>query len=216
MNIEDWKQAWENNRTGFHKNRPHPLLVSHLKALDLAPGSRVFLPLCGKSLDMGWLMSRGYRVAGAEVSRLAINQLFDELGLTPHVSNLGKLTHYRANRIDIFVGDVFDLSSAVLGPVDAIYDRAALVALSEDLHSRYTRHLIELSNGTDQLLITFEYDESLKSGPPFSIDENEIKRHYDTVYQVELLEQVNLSRGLSGTSTSSENIWLLKNLDGQS
>ena len=88
--------------------------------LSLAKGSRLFLPLCGKTPDIGWLLSRGYRVAGAELSAVAIEQLFAELGVTSKITTVGSLDHYRAPQLDIFVGDIFTVTPELLGPVDAI------------------------------------------------------------------------------------------------
>ncbi len=210
MNIESWKQAWEMNDIGFHKNKPHPLLVKYFKKLGLEKGSRVFLPLCGKTLDISWLLSRGYQVAGAEVSQLAVEQLFLELGLEAKIKEAENLFLYSAEDIDIFVGDIFDLSREVLGPVDAIYDRAALVALPAEIRNGYTQHLLQITAASPQLLITFVFDQRLKDGPPFSIDTDEVNRHYRNVYELELLERFILPAGLRGTSVASEKIWLLK------
>jgi hypothetical protein len=52
--------------------RRSPLLVPHFKALSLPEGGRVFLPLCGKTLDIHWLLTGGYRVSGAELRKIAI------------------------------------------------------------------------------------------------------------------------------------------------
>src|SRR5690349_18438288 len=128
MDAGFWHERWETNDIAFHKNEANPLLVRCFAALSLSKGSRVFVPLCGKTLDIHWLLSEGFRVAGAELSKVAIEQLFTELGVEPKVSRDGEVDHYSATNIDVFVGDIFQLSSEVLGPVDAVYDRAALVA----------------------------------------------------------------------------------------
>ena len=129
MTTDFWLQRWENNDIGFHQSEANPLLVKYFSALSLAVGSRVFLLLCGKTRDIGWLLANGYRVAGAELSEMAVEQLFADLGDTPEVSEADKLLLFQAPTVDIFVGDLFQLSDEMLGPVDAIYDRAALVAL---------------------------------------------------------------------------------------
>jgi thiopurine S-methyltransferase len=124
-----WHNRWQTNQTGWHECVVNPLLIIHFPSLNVSPGSRVFVPLCGKSLDLGWLLSSGYAIAGAELSELAVKQLFAELGMEARISEVGKHKLFRGEKIDIFVGDLFDLSREILGPVDAIYDRAALVAL---------------------------------------------------------------------------------------
>lgn len=141
MDAEFWPRKWADNDIGFHERELNPLLVGHLPALALAKGCRVFPPLCGKTLEIHWLLSRGYHVAGVELSRKAVEELFVELGVAPVVSACGQLERFSAPGVDVFVGDFFDLSSALLGPVDATYDRAALVALPEGTRGRYAAHL---------------------------------------------------------------------------
>ena len=205
-----WHQKWESNDIAFHRSEANPLLVKYFNELSLAKGSRVFVPLCGKSLDIPWLLSHGYRVAGAELSKIAIEQLFDELGVTPEISRDGELDHYRANNIDLFVGDIFDVSDKMLGPVDAIYDRAALVALPEDMRNRYAAHVTKMTNTAPQLLICYEYDQRLMEGPPFSVSNQEVNQKYSERYELTLLESAIVPSGLKGRVTARENVWLLK------
>jgi thiopurine S-methyltransferase len=131
MDASFWHNRWQTNQTGWHEHAVNPLLITHFPSLNIPPCGRVFVPLCGKSLDLGWLLSRGYAVAGAELSELAVTQLFAELGMEPTILEVGKHKHFHGEKIDIYVGDLFDLSREMLGPVDAVYDRAALVALLE-------------------------------------------------------------------------------------
>ena len=104
--------------------------------------SRVFLPLCGKTRDIHWLLSHGYRVSGSELSKIAVEQLFSELGIEPNITAIDQISRYSSNNVDIFVGDIFSLSRGILGQIDAIYDRAALAALPEPMRDRYAAHLL--------------------------------------------------------------------------
>ncbi|TQV89413.1 thiopurine S-methyltransferase [Aliikangiella coralliicola] len=209
MDTNFWHQKWKENEIAFHQPSANPLLVKYFQKLSLAKGSRVFVPLCGKTLDMAWLLANGYRVVGSELIETAVEQLFSELGVEPKISIIGKLKHYRAKDIDILVGDFFDLSQADLGLVDAIYDRAALVALPEEMRKHYAAHLVESSNGAPQLLLCYEYDQSLMEGPPFSISGKEVSRHYQESYELEKLESAVVADGLKGLSDVKENVWLL-------
>jgi thiopurine S-methyltransferase len=211
MDAEFWRQKWQKNEIAFHASNANPLLVKHFNRLSLEKGSRVFLPLCGKTLDIAWLLSNGFRVAGAELVEMAILQLFDELRLKPEIREAGKLKRFSAENIDIFAGNIFDLSGKTLGPVDAVYDRAALVALPKEIRVRYTAHLLNLTLKKPQLVICYEYDQSRVEGPPFSITAEEINRHYRENYDLSLLESVEVPGGLrGGLCTAKENIWLLK------
>jgi thiopurine S-methyltransferase len=214
MDPSFWHQRWQKNEIAFHTSEANPLLVKYFKELSLAKGRRVFLPLCGKTLDISWLLTNGYRVAGAELSQLAIEQLFTELGVEHKISGVGEVDHYSAKNIDIYVGDMFDLSKKMLGPVDAIYDRAALVALPEAMRGRYTAHLTEITDNARQLLISYEYDQSLMDGPPFSVSNEEVKKHYRDRYDLTLLASTDVPGGLKGKCAAKENVWLLQSRPG--
>ncbi len=211
MDAGFWHKRWENDEIGFHEKEANPMLVKHFKDLSLKTGGRVFLPLCGKTLDIHWLLANGCRVAGAELSRAAVGQLFDELGARPDVSVAGEMHRYSADDIDVFVGDIFDLSGNMLGPVDAIYDRAALVALPEKMRGRYAAHLMGLTNKAPQLLVCYEYDQDLMEGPPFSVVDDEVYRHYGDGYDVRLLGRSFVRGGLRGNLAAKESVWLLEN-----
>ncbi|QFY42614.1 thiopurine S-methyltransferase [Candidatus Methylospira mobilis] len=210
MDAGFWRKRWGNNEIAFHESEANPLLVKYFKALSLAEGGRVFVPLCGKTLDIAWLLSNGFRVAGAELVETAIKQLFMELRVEPKISADGKLKQYSAKNIDILVGDIFAISSTMLGPVDAIYDRAALVALFEEMRHRYAAHLMDITDKAPQLLLTYEYDQNLMEGPPFSISNEEVNQHYRDSYDLTLITSKNISGGLKGKCPATENVWLLK------
>jgi thiopurine S-methyltransferase len=211
MEPSFWHQRWEKNEIAFHEGKANPILVKHFNELSLAKGSRVFVPLCGKTLDISWLLSNGYRVAGAELSQIAIEQLFMELGLQPEISTVGEVAQWSANNLDLFVGDIFALSRKLLGPVDAIYDRAALVAFPEDMRNRYTAHLTGITHKAPQLLVCYDYDQSLMQGPPFSIRNEEVHRHYADHYEVTLMASTEVPGGLKGKCAAKENVWQLRN-----
>lgn len=209
MEASFWHNRWQTNQTGWHERAVNPLLTAHFPSLSVPPGGRVFVPLCGKSLDLSWLLSRGYAVAGAELSELAVTQLFAELGTEPSISNIGKLKLFHGEKIDIFVGDIFDLSREILGPVDAVYDRAALVALPETMRPRYTAHLKAITGMAPQLVIGYEYDQTVVAGPPFSVTSDELRRHYSGDYTLTLLARLEVPGGLKGKCPATEHIWRL-------
>jgi len=209
MDPNFWHSRWENDQIGFHTKQANPLLVDFFAKLSIDKGSRVFVPLCGKTLDMHWLLNQGYHVIGAELSKKAIDQLFDELGIKPKISTIDKLDHYSAEGIDIYVGDIFHLKGDMIGKIDAIYDRAALVALPLEMRKSYTNHLMKITNKAQQLLICFEYDQALMDGPPFSISEDEVKMHYEKYYSLQQLTKKTVEGGFRSGLPTTENVWLL-------
>lgn len=188
MDPDFWQQRWHEGRIGFHQAQPTPLLLDYWPTLDLAPGSQVFVPLAGKSLDMVWLAAQGYRVLGVELTQLAVEQFFAAHGLTPdtHDSRYGR--HYTAGGIELIRGDAFALGAAALADCAAVFDRAALIALPPALRQRYVGELYaRLPAGCRGLLVTLEYPQHEKQGPPFSVSEAEAHALYDRDWTVTTL-----------------------------
>lgn len=212
MEVSYWHQKWQLGEIAFHESESNPFLIEHFEKLNLPMDSRVFLPLCGKTRDFAWLLASGYRVVGVELSEFAITELFKELGLEPDISRVGELTRYSDSNIDILVGNIFDVSTEYLGPVGAIYDRAALVALPAGIRAQYTSHLMNITDAAPQLLVTYEYNQLLIDGPPFSVNEDEVKHHYAASYQLKSVESRNVAGGLKGKVASTETAWLLQKI----
>ncbi len=209
MDPSFWHARWEKNHLGWQQEQAHPMLVAHLNEVASTPEARIFLPLCGKTLDIGWLLGQGYRVVGAELSEIAIRQLFEGLEIMPTITPLGTLKHYSAPQLDIFVGDIFDLTKNVLGPVNAIYDRAALVALPAEMRPRYAQHLAKITGCAPQLLISFDYDQTVMQGPPFSVPKLDIVQTYGDTYAISLLADEDVNGGLKGICPAREQGWKL-------
>ena len=190
MHPDFWQQRWREGRIGFHQDKPMPLLLKHWPSLGVAPGSRVFVPLAGKSLDMVWLASQGHRVLGVELSPLAVEQFFSEHGLQTDRRETRYGTHFDAGGIEIILGDAFGLDAEVLAGCDAVYDRAAVIALPPELRDRYVGELYaRLPQGCRGLLITLEYPQDEKQGPPFSVTEAEVIERFWRDWEVEVLER---------------------------
>ena len=171
--------------------------------------SCVFVPLCGKTRDIAWLLSQGHRVVGVELSKLAVEELFVDLGVAPKISVQGELSRYSAPGLEIFVGDIFELSGDLLGRVDAIYDRAALVAFPTEMRGRYGAHVAAITQLAPQFLICFEYDQAVMNGPPFSIDRQKVHDVYGAHYQIEPITNRDVAGGLKGKYPAQETVWHL-------
>lgn len=164
-----WHQRWTTDQIGFHQDQPNPHLVRHWPSMGA--GRRVLVPLCGKSHDLAWLAAQGHEVVGVELSPVACAAFFAERGLTPEVAPAGRHTRYTHGAITLLQGDFFDLE----GVFDAAWDRAALIALPPPVRQRYAAHLRRHVRGPT-LLVTFQYDQARRDGPPFSVPEDEVQR----------------------------------------
>lgn len=172
MKAEFWLNKWESNETGFHQKSANEALRAHWASVQAPAGGTVFVPLCGKSLDMCWLADQGYEVVGVEVSSIACNAFFDSLKLRPQIRPAGQFCSYSAGPYRILQGDFFSATDADLGPVAAFYDRAALVAMPPDMQQEYARRLVRLlPQGAVGLINCLEYPPESMDGPPFSIGE---------------------------------------------
>lgn len=139
-----WLQSWREHRTDFHQIAVNPLLSKFWPSLKLVHGCRVFVPLCGKSLDMIWLAQQGHEVLGVELSPVAVEDFFRENGLNPAKRKVGQFTLWSHGSLSILCGDYFALSQADIGQLDTVYDRAALTALPENARALYIEQLSRL------------------------------------------------------------------------
>ena len=154
MDHEFWKQRWRTRQIGFHQSSPHPFLGRWWPSLGVEAGSRVYVPLCGKSLDMVWLAVRGYTAVGTELSAIAVEEFFGEQRVPVELQAHGPFQRHVAGPFEMLQGDAFALTPELLGPVQAAYDRAALVALDHNaIVAMGTHPLLPFlaENGCDQM-----------------------------------------------------------------
>lgn len=198
MEHDFWHSKWQKDETAFHEPEGNVFLIKHADVLLESAQPRIFVPLCGKTRDIHWLLSKGCHVVGAELSEIAIEQLFEDLKLTPTITAIGELKLYHNGALSIFVGDIFKVTQTLLGKVSGVYDRAALVALPDPLRKDYAAHLSQITQCAPMLLISFDYDQHIIPGPPFSVPLDTITSLYSTRYHIKLLEQAELEGGLKG------------------
>lgn len=177
MHQDFWQQRWARNEIGFHLKEVNPYLQRFWPTLNVAPGAQVLVPLCGKSLDMLWLASQGYRVLGVELAETAVQAFFTEQELVAEIDQLGAFRRYRAGAIELLCGDFFALTAADLSECRALYDRAALIALPAPMRERYIAHLSSiLPSHCAGLLVTLDYPQEQMPGPPFAVSDVEVQQ----------------------------------------
>ena len=215
MKKEFWLERWERSEIGFHQEEINPYLLRYWQELSCPPGGEVFVPLCGKSQDMVWLREQGCKVLGVELSPIAVQDFFKEHGRAPAHSSVGKFQCCEADGIRVLCGDFFDLSKEDLANVNAVYDRASLVALPPGMRESYANHLADiLPSGTRVLLVTFDYPQSQMDGPPFAVATQEIEMLYGRYADIRLIAQEdalaqNPRFKERGVTRMEENIFLL-------
>ena len=187
--MANWLEFWENNEINWHSDVVTQELEEYLGLLKLEPGNKVFFPLCGKSLDMIYLLNKGFSVIGVELSEIGIKQFFHENELDFTITQVGEFDLYSAKNIEIYCGDFFSLSSKNLSDVKAVFDRKSLIALDQNLRQKYVKHLNDIiSLGVRVLLITLHYPQHQMSGPPFSVDKFEVESLFSMAFKYQELK----------------------------
>ena len=190
MQPDFWHDRWRIGQIGFHQAAPDRHLREHWRDLGLASNSRVFVPLCGKSLDLLWLREQGHSVVGVELSVVALESFCMENGVPVKRRTLHDFDVYEAAGLQLYRGDFFAFTPALLGSVSAVYDRAALISWAPELRAAYVAHMVELTApGTQTLLITMEYLQAQMSGPPFCVSADDVERLYARHHSIEKLSR---------------------------
>jgi thiopurine S-methyltransferase len=193
MDPDFWHRRWQEGQIGFHQPVINAQLQRHWPALGVAPGATVYVPLCGKSMDMVWLVERGHRVVGTELSSVAIGEFFAERALQPTVTQAGAYCLHVAGPYTLIEGDALALERADAGDVLAVYDRAALVALPASMRAAYAHSLERLlPRSARGLLIGFEYPQALRPGPPFAVHRPEVDALLGDGFEIREVERVDV------------------------
>lgn len=213
MDHKAWLDRWSSNRIGFHQPKPNRWLVAHWDTLR-AQGA-VFVPLCGKSLDMRYLEDLGHRVIGIDLAHMALEAYFEEGGEQVAPVSHNRLQRFEGARSTLYCGDFFALTSVELEGVDSVFDRGALVALPPKQRVAYAQHLLDLIDpGVRILLVTIEYDQGLVAGPPFSVLPEEVAALFGTQADVQPLSRTGTSEvpphfAEQGVRSATEAVYLL-------
>lgn len=207
MQNEFWHNAWEKGDPGWRQAKVNSRLKRFWPQMNLLPGQRVFVPLCGDSIDLLWLVEQGFKVVGVELSELAVRRFFADNKLQYNLTVVGEHQLYTGlvtgqnagadhedvhstsdDSLQIICGDIFTLEAATLGDCAAIYDRAATVAMPSELRIKYAAHIKTLVQpGTQVMLIGMSYDQSKMKGPPFSVSNDNVNNLFADAFEIDVL-----------------------------
>ena len=214
MEKQFWLKKWENPSPGFHQLSTHPFLEKHWKSFTKSKG-KVFIPLCGKSLDIKFIMEQGHEVIGIDLSESAVLAFFEEHEIPYQVEENLRLKKIFGKGITLYVGDLFHLSASELEDVEYVYDSASLVALPFEIRNSYIKFMLRYLKEASIFLITFQFD-NVEVGPPFSIDKKMVENYFTPHFRIDEIDtkksddmdNIELHRGL--ISYVQENVFNLK------
>lgn len=218
MRPEFWLTVWENQQLPFHLPQVNPFLMKLWPQMGLEPGDPVFVPLCGKTLDMVWLAEQKHPVMGVELSPIAAEDFYTANNIKATLSAENKFTVWSGGDVEIKVGDFFDLTTRDLQDTKAVYDRASIVALPPVMRQDYAKHLGKiLAVDTKILMLTFEYDQELMEGPPHSVSHTEVRHLFESQFIIHKLDSRDLIKKASGMQKSGltsfvQNSYLLEKI----
>jgi thiopurine S-methyltransferase len=193
MQPDFWYQRWALDQIGFNQPQANPYLQRFWPELGVKKGERVFVPLCGKSVDLTWLVEQGLWVVGVELSEKAVADYFSERNVQPQVEQRGAFTVFSHQKCEIWCGDFFKLKARDIGNCSVLYDRAALIALPPEMRWRYVQHLNKILPADCRgLLITLDYDQSQVAGPPFSVAEDEVIQLLSLEWRLKVIAEENV------------------------
>ncbi|MCX8791785.1 thiopurine S-methyltransferase [Vibrio parahaemolyticus] len=210
---EFWHSKWASNQIGFHLEDVNPLLPAYWHHANPKREDKVLVPLCGKSEDLVWLATKHDSVEGVELSQIAVRSFFAEHFYTPTVTPISGMHElYQFDELSIYTGDFF---TAPVSQADIVYDRAALVALPQDMREEYVARLKQLLNpGSRILLVTLNYPQEEMAGPPFSVPLEEIQQLFAgykvTCLNVDQADEHHPKIAKKGLSRFSEEVYLIE------
>ena len=215
MDHDYWLGRWERGETGWHQAEVEPALIRHLG--DLEP-TRVLVPLCGKTLDLAWLASRGHEVIGVELSTQACREFFTGQGIPFNESGPGPFKKFEGGGVTILNGDFFALTPADIGRLGAVYDRAALIALPRAMRPRYASKLRELlapSLAEARIRAAFRFLQIViertphnEKGPPHSVPEAEVRALYEDLFRISLESTETVDVGPQSGTVADEKVFV--------
>lgn len=190
MEISYWQSRWRKGKTGWHMDTVYPPLPTFWDDVNIESGSRILVPLCGKSLDLGWFVDHGHTVTGIDVSAKAIHHIMQQHPESFTKDSSHGFTVYRSESLVLWQGDYSKLPTDEIPTQDLIYDKASIIALPPEKRLDHANKHIELcSTHTQILLQTFEYEQSEMHGPPFAVHEEELKKLFGNRFKLTCIHE---------------------------
>lgn len=190
MNKKNWLEKWKKKETKFDQMQVNPYLIKYEKIFESLEGKKIFIPLCGKSIDILWFLTHGAEVIGVEFSEVAIETFLSENNLIYKKVDKHPFIFYHADSLKFICGDLFQLEKNDVGEFDWIYDRASLIALDDMARVQYANKIFQLSsNQSKMFLITLSYGTTTLEPPPYSVTDEEVYSLFSKNFQIATLSK---------------------------
>lgn len=210
---KSWIHKWEvifKDTPPWQLNGVNSYLEKHFKHFENANCKTVFVPLCGKTVDLIYFSKNKIDVVGVELSSYSIELFFQENNLKFTKEEKDDFIIYKKVKeedegtITIYCGDIFKLN---IDPVDSIFDRASLYALGPEIREKYVEKILSLLKPNGIWFGLIYYLEGKTKGPPFSISVDQIKKYFNS-YEINHVESD--KEAMVNGDKITENVFVIK------
>ncbi len=172
-----WESIYADGTPPWDKGEPAPPLVRSIGNLQLAPGSRVFVPGCGFGHEALFVARRGFSVTAVDLAAAAVD------GLCRRAEEAGL-------EIDAYETDLFELPGDLDGRFDLIVEHTCFCAIPPFRRDDYVRIAARILRPQGMLLgLFFEVDHLPEEGPPYPTTKQDVISHFGSTFDIDAIEQ---------------------------
>ncbi|KAL7634077.1 UNVERIFIED_CONTAM: hypothetical protein RMT77_015405 [Armadillidium vulgare] len=195
-NYSYWEKLWSTKVTPFHQREVCPFLLKISSNLNFVSPKRVFIPLCGKALELKWFYDEGFEVVGVDLISIPAEEFFKEHNLTFKIRELPWAKVYESSdqRIKIYVADIFSVEPEDVGKFDVIWERADYTVVKIAEREKYSKLMKQLCKEKFvHFLCTLQFEVLVGryDTPPRPLSHEETKKLYGDWCKVDLIEEEN-------------------------
>lgn len=187
--LQNWLKLWrEMPDLEFDAGGNSNFLIQNFLALGIEKNAEILFPLCGKAKSMITLAEHGYRIAGIEISPIAISRFFSEYSLTVRRETRNGIPVYMAAELPVklYCDDIFKRLPL---RCQGFFDVAALVAILPSRRKQYVAVLKSmLAPKAKGIVAVVRYD-GIASNAPFPVSTKEFHALFSESFEITELEK---------------------------
>lgn len=194
MTVGMWKECWNTPNVEFHNPQLNELFVKYHQRMLTRPGMRIFVPLCGKAVEMKWLVDHGHKVVGLEAAPVPCKAFFEENGIPYNVKEMKGIHGEKYESLDhnivIYSCDFFLFTADICGEFDGIWDSGGLNSMDVEDREAYIRRIRTLmGKGCVNLTEFVNFDKSMVD-ITWSMTKEELQKVFGEGFIVEDLNEM--------------------------
>lgn len=207
MTVGMWKECWNTPNVAFHNPNLNELFIKYHDKMLTRPGMRIFVPLCGKAVEMKWLVDQGHKVVGLEAAPVPCKAFFEENNIPYEIHEMKGIHGEKYESLDhnvvIYCCDFFLFSKDVCGEIDGIWDSGGLNSMDVEDRDKYIHRIRSLmGKGCVNLTEFVNFDKSIVD-ITWSMTKEELEREFGEGFTVEDITQMDAPKRLKDQGCDS-------------